>query len=167
MTKDRSILGTIPVHPYIPFPMLLHQFCKPEFRHTKQTIQSVDVLAYLLPHDAQDLHETAHGVVCVRVTRSELVTAYITPLHATIQGRICSQWWGAKFSAPVQTGSGVHPASCTKGTGSFPGVKRPERGVDHPPPSSAEVKERVELYLYSPSRPSWSVVGRTLRLPYT
>jgi hypothetical protein len=33
---------------------------------------------------------------------------------------------------------------------SFPGVKRPGRGVDHPPPSSAEVKERVELYLYSP-----------------
>ena len=29
--------------------------------------------------------------------------------------------------------------------GSFPGVKRPERGVNHPPPSSAEVKERVEL----------------------
>ena len=24
---------------------------------------------------------------------------------------------------------------------SFPGVKRPERGVDHPPPSSVEVKE--------------------------
>jgi hypothetical protein len=30
------------------------------------------------------------------------------------------------------------------------GVKRPGRGVDHPSPSSAEVKERVELYLYSP-----------------
>jgi hypothetical protein len=28
---------------------------------------------------------------------------------------------------------------------SFPGVKRPGRGVDHPSPSSAEVKERVEL----------------------
>ena len=33
---------------------------------------------------------------------------------------------------------------------SFPGVKRPGRGVNHPPPSSAEVKERVETYLYSP-----------------
>jgi hypothetical protein len=31
--------------------------------------------------------------------------------------------WGARFSAPVQTGPGVHPASCTMGTGSFPGVK--------------------------------------------
>jgi len=25
-----------------------------------------------------------------------------------------------KFSAPVQTGPGAHPASCTMGTGSFP-----------------------------------------------
>jgi hypothetical protein len=42
---------------------------------------------------------------------------------------------------------------------SFPGVKRPERGVDHPLPYSAEVKERVEQYLYSPSGASWPVVG--------
>jgi hypothetical protein len=46
---------------------------------------------------------------------------------------------------------------------SFPGVKRPGRGNDHPPPSSARVKERVELYLYSPSGPSWPVLGRYLR----
>src|SRR5215475_2317325 len=30
---------------------------------------------------------------------------------------------GARFSAPVQTGRGAHPASCTMGTESFPGVK--------------------------------------------
>ena len=29
--------------------------------------------------------------------------------------------WGATFSAPVQTGPGAHPVSCTMGTGSFPG----------------------------------------------
>jgi hypothetical protein len=39
-------------------------------------------------------------------------------------------------------------------TASFPGVKRPGRGVDHPLPSSIEVKERIELYPYSPSGPS-------------
>ena len=39
----------------------------------------------------------------------------------------------AKFSAPVQTGPGAHPASYAMDTGSFPGVKRPGRGVDHPP----------------------------------
>jgi len=57
---------------------------------------------------------------------------------------------GARFSAPVQTGPGNHPASYTVGTGSFLRVKWPEHGVDHPPPSSAKVKEIVELYLYSP-----------------
>jgi len=30
------------------------------------------------------------------------------------------------------------------------GQKRPRHGAAHPPPSSAEVLERVELYLYSP-----------------
>ena len=40
---------------------------------------------------------------------------------------------GARFSAPVQTGPGAHPASYTMGTGSFPRVKRPGRGVDHLP----------------------------------
>jgi len=66
---------------------------------------------------------------------------------------------GARFSAAVQTGPGAHPASYTMGSGSFPGVKWPGRGVDHPPPSSAEVKEILELYLLSPSRPSWPVLG--------
>jgi len=53
---------------------------------------------------------------------------------------------GAVFSALIQTDPRAHPASYTVGTRSFPGVKRLGRGVDHPPPSSAEVKER-ELYL--------------------
>ena len=58
---------------------------------------------------------------------------------------------GACFSAPFQTGPGAHP-----------GAKRPGRCVDHPHPSSAEVKERVGLYLYSPSGSSWSVLMRIL-----
>ena len=53
---------------------------------------------------------------------------------------------------------------CTMGTGSFPGVKRPGRGVDHQPQSNAEVKERVELHLYSTSGLSWPAVGLTLLL---
>jgi len=66
---------------------------------------------------------------------------------------------GARFSAPVQTGFGAHPASYTMGNGSLPGVNRPGCGVDQPSPSSAEVKEIVELYLYSTSEPSWPVTG--------
>jgi hypothetical protein len=48
----------------------------------------------------------------------------------------------ATFSAPIQTDSDAHPASCTMGTGSSLGARRPERGTDHPPPSTAEVHRK-------------------------
>ena len=60
---------------------------------------------------------------------------------------------GAEFSSTLQTGPGVHPASHT--------IKRPGPDVDNPRPCSVEVKERVQLYIYSPSGPSWSVLGWT------
>jgi hypothetical protein len=47
----------------------------------------------------------------------------------------------ARFLAPVQTGPGVYPASCTIGTGSFPGVKRPGRVVGHPPHLAPRLKK--------------------------
>ena len=65
---------------------------------------------------------------------------------------------GARFSAPFQTGPGAHSASYTMGTGSLQEVKLPGRDVDYPPSSSAEVEGRVELYVYSPSGPSWPVI---------
>jgi hypothetical protein len=39
---------------------------------------------------------------------------------------------GARFSAPVQTGPGAHPASRTLGTGSFPGVENSVMLTPHP-----------------------------------
>ena len=54
------------------------------------------------------------------------------------------------FFAPIETGTRAHPASYRMGTMSFLGVKRPGRGLDPPNPSSAEHKEKVALYLYSP-----------------
>jgi hypothetical protein len=60
---------------------------------------------------------------------------------------------GARFSVPVQTGSEAQPTSYTWVPGLSLGGKRPGRGVDHPPPSTSEVKERVKLNLYSPYEP--------------
>jgi len=51
----------------------------------------------------------------------------------------------ARFSVSVQTSPGAHPASCTIGTGSFPGAKS-GRGVTltpHPLPVSLSRKSRV------------------------
>ena len=53
--------------------------------------------------------------------------------------------WEARFSTPVLTGPGAHPASCTMGTGSFPGVKS-GRGVTltfHPLPVPWSRKSRA------------------------
>ena len=70
--------------------------------------------------------------------------------------------WGRDF--PIQTGPGAYQASYTMDTVSFPRVMRLGRDVDHPSLSSAEVKERIWLYLYSPCGPSWPVLGWTLPL---
>ena len=48
---------------------------------------------------------------------------------------------GARFSAPVRIDPRVHPASYTMGTGSFPGIKRPGHGVNHPPPPAPRLKK--------------------------
>ena len=66
---------------------------------------------------------------------------------------------GSRFSAPVQTGLGAHTASYTRGTGLLTGGKGAGAWCCPPTPSTAEVKERVETYLYSPSGPSWPVMG--------
>jgi hypothetical protein len=51
-----------------------------------------------------------------------------------------------EFSVRLQTGPGAHAASCTMGTGSTSGVKRPKRVADHPPSSSGEVTNGLQLY---------------------
>jgi hypothetical protein len=97
-------------------------------------------------------------------------TSFVSVLVSRL-GRVSSVGIATRYRlegpgiAPVQTGPGAHPASDTMSTGSFQGVKRPGRGVDHSPPSSALVKERVGLYLYSLFGPSWPVLGWTLPLP--
>jgi hypothetical protein len=56
-----------------------------------------------------------------------------------LDGPVIESRWEARFFVHVQTDPGVHPASCTMGTGSFPEVKRSKRYADHTPPSSVEV----------------------------
>ena len=71
--------------------------------------------------------------------------------------------WGERLSAPVQNGPRAQPASYTTGTKYLSrGVKRSGRSVDHRAPSSVEVKDRVELYLYCPSGLSWTSPRQSL-----
>ena len=83
--------------------------------------------------------------------------------------------WGARLAAPVQTGRGAHPASCTMGIGSFPGVEigrgltltpqpllvpwsRKSRAITLLPLWAVQSVQNlsactVQLYLYSPYGP--------------
>jgi hypothetical protein len=74
--------------------------------------------------------------------------------------------WGRYFPHPSRPALGP-TQPLYNGRLGRPGVKRPGCGVDHPPPSSAEFKERVELHIYSPFGPSWPVLVRPLPVHYS
>jgi hypothetical protein len=90
-------------------------------------------------------------VVCTWVGRDStigIVTGY------GLGGPRIESRWGRDFPhPPVQTGPGAHPASYKMWYRVFPRGKA--AGTWHCPPtrSSAEVKERVQRYLYTPSGP--------------
>jgi hypothetical protein len=52
-----------------------------------------------------------------------MVAVYINSTGDEMKGPGIESRFGATFSAPVQTGPGAHPASCTMGAESFAGVK--------------------------------------------
>ena len=64
----------------------------------------------------------------------------------------------ARFSAPVRTDPGAHPASCIMGTRSLTPGTAPGAWRWPPYPCRAKVKERVQVQLYYSSGPSWSVL---------
>jgi hypothetical protein len=107
-------------------------------RHTKET----EEFSSSLKQDIENLYYFVLYTVCMgRDSSVGIATRY------ELDGPGDRNPVAAIFSAPVQNGPGAQSASWTMGTGSFPRVKRPGRGVDHPPPSGAEVKERVQLYI--------------------
>jgi len=52
-----------------------------------------------------------------------------------------------RFSTPFHIDPGTHPAACKVHTGSSPGIERPGRGLDQITATSAEVKEKIWVYL--------------------
>jgi len=78
--------------------------------------------------------------------------------HYRLDGLGIKSWWG-EISRTHPYWPWRPPSLLCNGYHAFPRIKQPGSGVDHPPPSSAEVKKRVELYLYSPSGPLWPALG--------
>jgi hypothetical protein len=101
--------------------------------------------------------------------------AYLIMLNATRVGRDGSvgianhyrlrgsNMGGGEIFCPIYT---CPRASYTLGTRSFPRIKVADAWRWPPTPSSSEVKEIVELYLYLPSGLSWPVLWWTLLYLY-
>jgi len=62
-------------------------------------------------------------------------------------------YWYQQFNG--QTGTGVHTASCTMGTGSFPGGKRPGRDVEH----RTHLEPRLKKEQNYTSTPLWAFLA--------
>jgi hypothetical protein len=109
---------------------------------------------------------------CHAMERKKITLRHIEILFSHWNRRITTGWTvrgsnpmgGRDFSHPVLTSPGAHPAYCTMRTGPLSRGQAAGAWRWPPTPSGAEVKERVELYLYSPSGPSWPVLGWTLHL---
>jgi hypothetical protein len=68
--------------------------------------------------------------------------------------------WRVRFSAPLQTGRVAHPSSCTMDRRPLSRGKNGRPWRLPPTPSGAEVKLRVELYLYSSSGSLLPIIGK-------
>jgi hypothetical protein len=100
----------------------------------------------------EELPETHNTTRCILNNSQKKSWSYSDSLRAGRSGDRIPV--GTRFTAPIQTSSEAHPASCTMGAGSFPGVKRPGRGADHPPPYSVPryTERSTAIPLLSPKR---------------
>jgi hypothetical protein len=72
-----------------------------------------------------------------------MTTHFCNSTYIYLDGPGIESRWGARFSAPVQTGPEDQTASCTMGTGSFPGV-RCGRGVTLTPHPLLVQRSKIE-----------------------
>jgi len=104
------------------------------------------------------------SILIIFITAQFIFILKILPKFRKLPGRsgIESRWGEIFYTLPDRPwGPTSH---LNNGYRVFPGVKWTGRDVDHSLPSSAEVKKRVELYIYSTSGPSWPVIWWPLPL---
>ena len=116
------------------------------FRNVSTSRRSSDI--YRFPGTAAYLHISVRSIMNKWESSVGIAARYV------LDGPGIESWWGRGLTHPSRPVTRPTHPPVLWDTGSFSGVKRPESGVDHPPPFSAEVKGRVELCFYCPSGPS-------------
>jgi hypothetical protein len=64
--------------------------------------------------------------------------------------------WGRDFPHPYRSAAGAYPTFYTMDTGSFPEVRRPGCGVDHPPHLAPRLKKEDS---YTSTPPLWAFLA--------
>ena len=104
--------------------------CDSKVCHWTRSRATFHIYLFIIPRQFIYILALPHFVMCKALCNFPDVTT----LMWAGQRRRYSDWVragrsgdripvGARFSSPVQIGPGAHPASCTKGTGSFLGIK--------------------------------------------
>jgi hypothetical protein len=113
--------------------------------------------AHVIPVAVYEVHNTriTFGIVTCVDQHSIIVIATCYSLDSPG----IESWWEWEYlhlSRPV-LGPNQPAVQCVPGL--FPRPSQLGHGVDYPPPSGMEVKERVELYLYFPTGPLCPILG--------
>jgi len=125
--------------------------------------QHLNHCATAFPHFTQSKHEKLH----IKSHRDENLSRDSSvgiPTRYELDCPGIESPWGRDFPHPSRRLWGP-PSLLYNGYRVFPGGKAAGAWRWPPTQSIAEVKERVELYVYSPPRTSWPVLGWTLPLP--
>jgi hypothetical protein len=114
---------------------------------------SINIKSYSLSSTIISLYCFSSSIQCTLEGRNSSVgiaTCY------GLDGPEIESRWGRDFSHTSRPALGPTQPPTQWILGLSRGVKRPRRGIGHPPSSNAEVKERINLY--SPSGLSWLLV---------
>jgi hypothetical protein len=93
-------------------------------------------------------------------------SVHVITTYYGLDGPGIESWWGRDVPHPSRLALGPTQPPIRWVLGLFPECEAAGAWHSSPTPSTAEVKGRVELYLYSPSESSWAILGWTLPLPF-